>query len=436
MSAHRSENAYDKISSTTPSEETTEDDQLLIISEVSCKWKFIIFLELLAVLACLSVCVVLPIFFRKDSTIFTEFPMSEDANTGFAIVVVTEVFLGILVVGCLADFVRRIRKADCSRFKNGNIQYETLPDTSASNGRKLPSFFRRIRGPNRKSKRNKRSDAQGTESVANTDRKFPSFFLRQMMQEMSNVALMEVGLLAQNTAEEARRRRLYGQEKLINYSLVSFSEYVHGISIADDKTDVSCYSLRATVVIAGSPCVGKTSIFSRILYDKYDSQVVPTLGIDYGLKTLKVSGKNMFGKPISMDVGMHIWDTSGDDTMKGLSLAYFRDHVVLIVVCDVMDSTSLHGLVWWVSSMKSKVSNPYIAVFLNKIDLEDRSLTPEDLTGIPALQGAGIYEVSAKYGDGILESFTQVICHAICDEAKEIVESATVAQSNARLYHI
>eukprot|EP00794_Sanderia_malayensis_P015284 gene15284-16861_t len=380
-----------------------------------CELMAIIVLEITAILAVLSMAVALLVCWIQSRTILTEFSMNSK-KIGLAMLIIFEIFAAIVLTFCIRDLTGRIRKFNSTAGSRNN--------------------------QNKAGKQTKHKDQeQNKNSSQSPGGKQPSFFLRQYTESLDNKTLMETAMLATNAAEEARLKRLAARPSISvedeenhqtnsSFGDSSFYKYVNGISFVglppdgevDGGSNVSRTFLRTKVFLAGSSCAGKTSIFSRILFDKYISMPLPTLGIDYGLKTLQLSGKNMFGKLVGLDVGMQIWDTAGHERFWATSLAYLRDHVVLIVVCDVMNGSSISGVMWWVMNIRSKVKDPFVAVFLNKIDLEDRMVTAEDLVGIPALQGVAIYEVSAKTGEGIMESLTQVVCQAICHEAGKIVE--------------
>merc|ERR1712159_467930 len=83
------------------------------------------------------------------------------------------------------------------------------------------------------------------------------------------------------------------------------------------------------LVFLGS--VGKTSIISRFMYDKFDNSYQATIGIDFLSKTMYLEDRT---------VRLQLWDTAGQERYRSLIPSYIRDSSVAVVVYDVTNQTS------------------------------------------------------------------------------------------------
>mmetsp|Transcript_40171 Transcript_40171/g.65922 ORF Transcript_40171/g.65922 Transcript_40171/m.65922 type:complete len:339 (-) Transcript_40171:52-1068(-) len=82
------------------------------------------------------------------------------------------------------------------------------------------------------------------------------------------------------------------------------------------------------VVLIGDCGVGKSNLFKRYLFDTFDIDTISTVGVDFGVSTIKVSdGSTM---------RMQIWDTAGQERFESITSNYFRD-ADCIIICYGVD---------------------------------------------------------------------------------------------------
>ena len=74
---------------------------------------------------------------------------------------------------------------------------------------------------------------------------------------------------------------------------------------------------RFKLILVGEYCVGKTSIISRYVDEKYSGDYNCTLGVEFKIKSLNIDDKT--------GVDLLIWDTCGHDKYKSITKQYFRD---------------------------------------------------------------------------------------------------------------
>lgn len=132
----------------------------------------------------------------------------------------------------------------------------------------------------------------------------------------------------------------------------------HSINnIADNMID---YKLK--IVLAGDSATGKTSLIRRYLNNKFDSDYVSTIGIDFGKKTILT--------PDNSYVQLHIWDTCGQERFDSVSSQYFRGAHCIIIVYDITQRNSFNCIEKrWINTIKENCENAtYVVLVGNKLD--------------------------------------------------------------------
>ncbi|XP_074599142.1 ras-related protein Rab-21-like [Brevipalpus obovatus] len=120
-------------------------------------------------------------------------------------------------------------------------------------------------------------------------------------------------------------------------------------------------SLQFKVVLLGEGCVGKTSLISRFVENKFNESHVSTLQASFLRKTLMIEGQS---------VNISIWDTAGQERFHALGPIYYRDSNGAVVVYDVTDPDSLNKTKKWVKELKNILGDSVcLSVVGNKIDL-------------------------------------------------------------------
>ena len=95
----------------------------------------------------------------------------------------------------------------------------------------------------------------------------------------------------------------------------------------------------AKIVIVGDTGVGKSSITSRYVFDKFDYNQQSTLGAAYMEKICRYQeGKNL---------KLQIWDTAGQQKYLAIAKLYYRDCRVAVLVYDVTRGQSFENLHRW-----------------------------------------------------------------------------------------
>ena len=121
------------------------------------------------------------------------------------------------------------------------------------------------------------------------------------------------------------------------------------------------YDYLFKLLLTGDVGVGKTSLLLRFADDNFNTCLLPTIGIDFKIKTIKLDGKV---------IKLQIWDTAGGERFCVITPAYYRGANGIIIVYDVTDQRSFdHVEHWLADSDKHASSNVHKLLIGNKCDL-------------------------------------------------------------------
>ncbi|XP_076935655.1 ras-related protein RABH1e-like isoform X2 [Bidens hawaiensis] len=148
------------------------------------------------------------------------------------------------------------------------------------------------------------------------------------------------------------------------------------------------------LVFLGDQSVGKTSIITRFMYDKFDTSYQATIGIDFLSKTMYLEDRT---------VRLQLWDTAGQERFRSLIPSYIRDSSVAVIVYDVANRQSFLNTAKWIEEVRTERGTDVIIVLVgNKTDLDDkRQVSLEEGDGKAREFGVMFIETSAKAGFNI-----------------------------------
>lgn len=127
----------------------------------------------------------------------------------------------------------------------------------------------------------------------------------------------------------------------------------------------SWFELTLKIIIVGDPSVGKTSLQTRIIENKFRPQYSTTLGVDFSFKQIQVQGSN---------VKLQIWDTAGQEKYRSLITTYYRHTDGIILVFDLSDDNSFENILQsWIPHITTYMTEdvPKLLIFGNKKDLHE-----------------------------------------------------------------
>ena len=155
----------------------------------------------------------------------------------------------------------------------------------------------------------------------------------------------------------------------------------------------------------GDMSVGKTSIITRFMYDKFDTAYQATIGIDFISKTMYLEDRT---------VRLQLWHTAGQERFRSLIPSYIRDSSVAVVVYDVTNRQSFLNTNRWIEEVRTERGSDVIIVLVgNKTDLVDKRQVSIEEGDSKAREFNVIFiETSAKAGFNIKVCFVRLVMHA------------------------
>lgn len=148
------------------------------------------------------------------------------------------------------------------------------------------------------------------------------------------------------------------------------------------------------VLLIGDPNVGKTSFVQRYANNTFKSDYKGTVGVDFALKVLRISGDTT--------VKLQLWDVAGQERFTWMTRVYYKDAKGCIIMFDLTNRNSFLNVVRWKEDLDSKCwltdgSTVPCLLLANKCDLKDRQVQIDEIERIYSKQGfIGWTETSAK----------------------------------------
>ncbi|GET85458.1 small GTP binding protein rab6-like protein [Leishmania tarentolae] len=122
-----------------------------------------------------------------------------------------------------------------------------------------------------------------------------------------------------------------------------------GTRASDKATGVAAASpliAKHKLVLLGDQSVGKTSIITRFMYDTFDQQYQPTIGIDFFSKTVHLEDDR--------EVRLHLWDTAGQERFHSLIPSYIRNSAATVVVYDIGSRPTFFRAFKWIDEVRAE----------------------------------------------------------------------------------
>ena len=158
------------------------------------------------------------------------------------------------------------------------------------------------------------------------------------------------------------------------------------------------YEFIFKVLLLGNSNVGKSSIFLRFVDDIWNDTFVPTIGVDFKIKTFEIDSKK---------IKMQIWDTAGQERFKNIIASYYRGAHGILLLYDVSDKDSFKNLSNWLIEIEKNASKNVLKVLIgNKCDLEEkRVISINQGKEFADTYGLKFIETSAKKNLNVTEAF-------------------------------
>jgi Ras-related protein Rab-7A len=173
------------------------------------------------------------------------------------------------------------------------------------------------------------------------------------------------------------------------------------------------------IIVLGDSNVGKTSVLTQYVKNKFSEKFKATIGADFLPKDVMLDDKM---------VQLQIWDTAGQERYQSLGLSFFRGADALVIVFDVTNKKSFGSLDSWKENFlhardPAEPEKFPIIVLGNKIDMVDQRRVSrenaEEWCKKEGISPSEYFEVSAKENTNIAQAFQAVAKLAIARGATE-----------------
>ena len=208
--------------------------------------------------------------------------------------------------------------------------------------------------------------------------------------------------------KQCKKRRLEKLEK--NIRDTSFDEQTIG---KIEKLDFA----KIRIGLLGDAEVGKTSIIKSLIEKEFDSECLPTIGIDKFEKKECLDG----GKEIKLIV----WDTSGQERFRSIALKALKHIDGIVLVFDVTNRQSFDNLDDWITIIRKNFLNPIVILCGNKtdIDKEEWKVGRREIERLAIHESWKYFEISAKNMDGIDDGFNYLVNKIYDSKIKNIIDN-------------
>jgi small GTP-binding protein len=170
------------------------------------------------------------------------------------------------------------------------------------------------------------------------------------------------------------------------------------------------------LLVIGDFAVGKSSLISRYVNNKFEINIMGTAGLDLKKKVITINDEQ---------VKICIFDTAGQERFRYIAKNQINNADGILIIYDVTDRKSFNGAIKWLESIKKeknddlKIINNYIIMIGNKIDLNQNiQVNKEEASKIAENFNVSFFETSAKDNINVQESFEKII-YDLYNKAKE-----------------
>ena len=181
-------------------------------------------------------------------------------------------------------------------------------------------------------------------------------------------------------------------------------------SKSNEKPKIKEYSFK--IIIVGDISVGKTSIISRFIENKFTEGIKSTLVNENLKKKIRIDNSTI--------VTLNIWDTIGDERFRILTHQFYQDSHGALLIFDITNKETFNKLEIWIKDIIQNTPPDCILMIIgNKYDLnENRQVSYDDANILSQRFNIFYYEVSAKNGNNIALAFEQ-LTYRIIDKQRE-----------------
>ena len=176
------------------------------------------------------------------------------------------------------------------------------------------------------------------------------------------------------------------------------------MKIKDPSKKANKKVIEVKVLILGDTSVGKTSMISRFIENRFSTVHEVTIGTAFFQHQSLASN--------GMRVKMNIWDTGGSERYHSVTNMYYKNAKAAIFVHDVTRPKTFEVLKYWMEDLNANEDPKRMVLGLaaNKFDQYEENKFNLEPCKMYAKENMMIYmETSAKSGLGINELFKKIL---------------------------
>ena len=151
------------------------------------------------------------------------------------------------------------------------------------------------------------------------------------------------------------------------------------------------------IMMLGEIGVGKSSLVQRLVFDRFDFNYKPTIGVDvYRFDVPPSPGREA--------MSLIVWDTDGNFGEAIFRHVYMREASAAFIVGDLSRRNTLDSMAKLGCGFRDALPGRHVTFVLNKTDLVSapaRIDIPDELQAF----AAPLVKTSAKTGENVLQSF-------------------------------
>ena len=152
------------------------------------------------------------------------------------------------------------------------------------------------------------------------------------------------------------------------------------------------------ILLLGDSSVGKSSLFLSFMDKSWNETFVPTIGVDFKIKTINVN---------NMNIKYQVWDTAGQERFRTIISSYYKGAHGILLIFDLSDTESFDSLNNWLIEIERNANKNVIKILIgNKCDLEDkRKISFIQAKEFADVNGMKYIETSAKTSTNVDQAF-------------------------------
>ncbi|OQR87525.1 ras family GTPase [Achlya hypogyna] len=162
--------------------------------------------------------------------------------------------------------------------------------------------------------------------------------------------------------------------------------------------------LRIKVISMGDGGVGKSCLIKRYCEEKFVSKYISTIGIDYGVKPVRIAGT---------DVRVNFWDLSGQPEYLEVRNEFYKDTQGALLLFDVSSRRSFESLDGWLREAAKFGGGKFPCVVCgNKID-KVRVVSEDEGKTWAKARGYEYFETSAQTGANVADALQTLFLQTV-----------------------